>query len=222
MLHIVKRTTVRDGLGAVGRPEGVYVTEYTFHDPVYDGLQREFRGFSKTEVKNLGDTNSPTSATLNTFDLGERPSSFVLESGVDFTKYSERWRDNPQEGLKGLPILVDTYDESGKYLSTVHNSYVLRRLYSGLDGRGVYVAFEARSDSFLYDTAATGSGGAEIDLLRVAIQDGTAGLSGLQNDHVKMMGPGAVRVGGGVLYEDAANPAASWRRCIRESDGQGC
>ena len=31
--------TVRDNLGGVGRPDGVYVTEYVYKNPVYDGLQ---------------------------------------------------------------------------------------------------------------------------------------------------------------------------------------
>jgi RHS repeat-associated protein len=38
-------------------------------------------------------------------------------------------------------------------LSTAHHQYTLRKLYTGLDGREVRVAFESASDSWGYDTA---------------------------------------------------------------------
>jgi hypothetical protein len=59
VLHLVTRVTERDNLSVVGRPAGEYVTEYTYRDPVYDGVQREFRGFRHAQAKRLGDANSP-------------------------------------------------------------------------------------------------------------------------------------------------------------------
>jgi hypothetical protein len=33
VLHVIDKITVRDNLGTVGRPNGVYVTQYTYRDP---------------------------------------------------------------------------------------------------------------------------------------------------------------------------------------------
>jgi len=144
VLHMVERVTVLDGLAAVGRPGGEYVTEYEYRDPYFDGLQREFRGFSSTIVRTVGDANSPTSESRTEFLLGESP----------YTAKSDRWRDNPNESLKGLPTVAETYDPAtGVYLSTTATTYVRRKLYDGADGRGVYVAFAKQTDSWLYDTA---------------------------------------------------------------------
>ena len=72
VLHMVESVTVRDNLAAVGRPPGVYVTDYTYRDPHFDGVQREFRGFAETTVRSVGDTNSPTSESRSEFLLGKR------------------------------------------------------------------------------------------------------------------------------------------------------
>ncbi|MFW5740388.1 MAG: toxin TcdB middle/N-terminal domain-containing protein, partial [Myxococcota bacterium] len=151
--HVVERVTVRDNLDAIGRPQGVYVTEYTYRDPVYDGIQREFRGFSSTKVRRVGDANSPTSVSESRFLLGERPETGPFNEGYDLTDESQRWRDNPYEALKGLPVVQESYAESGGvYLSSSATTYALRKLYEGADGRGVYTAFAKQTDAWLYDT----------------------------------------------------------------------
>ncbi len=173
---MVSRVTVRDNLGSVGRAAGEYVTEYTYHDPVFDGLQREFRGFRSTEVTTIGDTNSPTSVTASWFDLGERPKTFPLDDPtVDYTTPDNRWRDNPREALKGLPVRSETYavGASGTpttYLSSTATSYRLRKLYDGLDGRAVFVAFADQTDTLLYDTAAFTADSAPVSVPGVSIE----------------------------------------------------
>ena len=142
VLQMVDTVTVRDNLGTVGRPDGAYVTSYTYRDPYFDGLQREFRGFSETTVTTQGDTNSPTSESRTEFLLGESP----------YTDKSDRWRDNPNEALKGLPTVAET-SGGGVYLSSTATTYTKRKLYEGVDGRGVYVAFAKQTDAWLYDTA---------------------------------------------------------------------
>ena len=144
VLQMVDTVTVRDNLGTVGRPDGAYVTKYTYRDPVFDGMQREFRGFSETTVRTVGDANSPSSESRTQFLLGESP----------YTDKADRWRDNPNEALKGLPTVADSYDPAtGVYLSTTGTTYVRRKLYDGLDGRDVYVAFAKQTDGWLYDTS---------------------------------------------------------------------
>ena len=149
--QVVKRHIDRDNLGDVaGLHAREYITEYTYRNPVYDGQQREFRGFSRTDTRNVGDANSPTSVTISAFLLGECVDEDEGDA-VDTCAVSERWRDNPREALKGLELLSETRDESHVFYNTTHNRYRLRRLYSGLDGRDVRHAFKEYSTTLLYD-----------------------------------------------------------------------
>ncbi|HEU4404456.1 MAG TPA: toxin TcdB middle/N-terminal domain-containing protein [Polyangiaceae bacterium] len=151
-MHVVTRVVERDHLPAAGGPAGEYVTEYAYRDPVFDGRQREFRGFRSATSKRLGDVNAPTALTASTFLLGECVDE-VAADGVNPCAPGDRWRDNPREALKGLPSTVETFDEAGVYLSTTHATYRLRRLYIGLDGREVRYAFASTSDAYLYETS---------------------------------------------------------------------
>jgi RHS repeat-associated protein len=145
-LHVVSRITEQDHLG------GVYVTEYTYRDPVYDGRQREFRGFRHAETRKIGDDNSPTSTTSTDFLLGECKDDDTGDD-IDPCSSSGRWLDSGREALKGLPVLTETFDETSVFLSTSHSTYRLRHLYAGLDGRLVRHAFVVANDTYLYDTA---------------------------------------------------------------------
>ncbi|MCL2824288.1 MAG: hypothetical protein FWD57_09875, partial [Polyangiaceae bacterium] len=129
---------------ATSVPERVGAARHTYRDPYYDGLQREFRGFASAVTTTVGDVNSPTSASRTELLLGKSP----------FTAKSDRWKDNPNEALKGLPTIAETYDPAtGVYLSTTATTYALRKLYSGADGRGVYTSFPKQSDAWIYDTS---------------------------------------------------------------------
>ncbi len=153
-LQVVQQTTERDNLTVAGYGPTAYVTQYTYRDPVYDGRQREFRGFRSAVGRRIGDTNSPTSSSSSEFLLGDcaddepPPAPATSRCTPD-----GRWTDNVREALKGLPVVSESYDDNGVYLSTAHHQYTLRKLYTGLDGREVRVAFESASDSWGYDTA---------------------------------------------------------------------
>jgi RHS repeat-associated protein len=151
--HVVSEVTVRDHLDLVGRPPGSYSTRYRYRDPLYDGLQREFRGFAHTEITSVGDdSSSPSSVSVMDFHLGERPASFALDSSPG--QQVDIWEDNPREALKGLPKRVESRDAtSGVVHTTAATSYRLRRLYGGIDGRDVYTVVAAQQDTFLCDTA---------------------------------------------------------------------
>ncbi|GMV19447.1 MAG: hypothetical protein AMXMBFR56_76710 [Polyangiaceae bacterium] len=173
VVHVVKRVTESDNLTVAGRPPASYVTEYSYRDPVFEGRQREFRGFRQASAKRVGDENSPSDITDSTFLLGEcvdeTPSNATEECSTP-----ERWRDNPREALKGLPVVTEKRDESGRYLSTEHTTYVLRRLYSGLDGREVRHAFEIAKDTYLYDTATFTPAKSTKTLTDVVVETSTA------------------------------------------------
>jgi RHS repeat-associated protein len=159
--HVVKRVTESDNLTVAGAGPGKYVTEYQYRDPLFEGRQREFRGFTRARSKRIGDANSPSDYTETAFLLGECEDE-TPSNGVDDCSLSERWRDNPREALKGLPIFTEKYDERGVYLSTDSSTYRLRQLFVGLDGRVVRQAFESAKKTVLYDTAAGPQTGATL------------------------------------------------------------
>ncbi len=139
---VVVRSVTRDHLERIGRPAGRYVTEYRYSDPVFDGRQREFRGFRSAETRQLGDATSPTSIVRASHLLGECEAA---QNGFDVCSPAERWRDNWREPLKGQPVLTEALDEQGVYLSTEHRRYELRQLYAGRDGRRVSIALRLAS-----------------------------------------------------------------------------
>ncbi len=61
---VVTRTEVFDGVNAP------YVTEITYQDAYYDGLEREFRGFAAATQRELGDSSLPDLFTDHIFDTG--------------------------------------------------------------------------------------------------------------------------------------------------------
>jgi RHS repeat-associated protein len=150
--HMIKRVTDSDNLDVAGAGVGRYITEYQYRDPLFEGRQREFRGFTRARSKRIGDANSPSDYTDSAFLLGECEEE-TPGNGVDECALEERWRDNPREALKGLPIFTEKYDEKGTFLSTEFSTYRLRELFVGLDGRRVRQAFERSKESMVYDTA---------------------------------------------------------------------
>jgi RHS repeat-associated protein len=177
--HVVKRVTEHDNITIAGRPPASYVTEYDYRDPLFEGRQREFRGFSQARARRIGDANSPTDVSESTFLLGEcrDPETGETWDGAEQDHYCappDRWRDNPFEALKGLPVITEKHDEQGTYLSTTHNGYTVRTLYTGLDGREVRHAFLSQTNTFLYDTAAA-SGGSNGPSLPSVVDEGYQG-----------------------------------------------
>lgn len=210
---VVVRSRVKDNLDKIGRPLGVYTTEYAYRDPVFDGRQREFRGFSVAETRSPGDANSPTATTRSMFLLGE---CRVAQNGLDVCKPEDRWRDNWREPLKGLPVLVETFDENGVYLSTDHTKYELRQLYSGRDGRRVSVALAVGQESFAYDTAnfAPASLAVTLDEVSVNLTDVTE----TEQWSVVPRGTGAVKVRSSRAIDSFGNPT----QAIAEGCVEGC
>jgi RHS repeat-associated protein len=181
LVHVVKRVTEKDNLTIAGRPPATYVTEYTYRDPVYEGRQREFRGFREAEAKKVGDSNSPTSVTRSVFLLGECRDE-TPNNNVEDCSNPERWRDNPREALKGLPVVTETRAENGVYLSTTHNKYTLRHLYEGLDGRAVRYAFLSETDNYLYDTDNFDAASSTSDVLVAQVETQQDDHFALDND----------------------------------------
>jgi len=157
--HVVKRVSESDNLplGAFGA--NTLVTEYEYRDPVYDGRQREFRGFKRARLKKVGDANSPTSYDESRFLLGE----CVDDPSDGPDDCNDPASDNPREALKGLPVTTETYNDAGVYVSSDALAYRLRRLYQGRDGRDVRHAFQVARRQTLYDSfAGAPTGGTSV------------------------------------------------------------
>ena len=152
-MTVVTQMTVSDHLPVAGSAAGTYVTQYTYRDPVYDGIQREFRGFTSAVERHVGDTNSPSSSAESRFLLGVCEDDEPQDGLPSPCTFQGRWRDNRREALKGLPLSVQSFDDQGNYLSSTHQTYRLRKLYTGLDGREVRHAYASAKDTYLYDTA---------------------------------------------------------------------
>ncbi|MBN2193486.1 MAG: hypothetical protein JW751_11785, partial [Polyangiaceae bacterium] len=217
VVPVVTRTTARDHLDAIGRTEGVYVTEYRYRDPVFDGRQREFRGFRQAEVRALGDASHPTSLERSTFLLGECPAT---PTSADVCVSGERWQDHWREGLKGLPSVVEVLDEAGRYLSTSHVTYELRELYAGRDGRRVTVPLAIATDGFAHDTASFD--GAETALTLDDVELALSDLSLTESGTVlRRASTGTVRTRSEIQYDDFGHVTASVKRGCTEGCPSG-
>src|SRR5690606_12206402 len=143
-----------------------YVTEYDYRDPVFEGRQREFRGFRRARARRLGDQNSPSDVSESVFLLGECLGADGKPwDGVDQKHACApalRWKDNAQESLKGLPLETHSLDASGVHFSSTYNRYQVRTLYEGLVGRLVRHAFAELTDTLLYDTTLGAAGASRV------------------------------------------------------------
>ena len=212
---VLIRSTLRDNLERIGRPAGIIRSEYRYRDAVYDGRQREFRGFREAVVTNIGDATSPTSLQRSVFQLGDCAPE--LEGNADVCSPTERWQDNWREALKGLPVLSESYDAQGVHLSTKHTTYELRQLYAGLDGRRVSAPFPVQEDGWLYDTAAFDGDDYEVSVPEVDIV--LIGIGQVENrDVVVRATAGTAHVRSQTVYDDFGNTIDS----IREGCDEGC
>ena len=74
VVHVVRSIIERDTI--TGRETRLTMR---YHDGVYDGPQREFRGFTRVTVDNLGDDSVPTSRQMLTFFQGNPETIDLVE-----------------------------------------------------------------------------------------------------------------------------------------------
>jgi RHS repeat-associated protein len=141
---VVRAHTTSDRFDRLGREASVKRTQYAYHDPYYDGFEREARGFRVADAHSIGDPSHPSSTQRSYFHQGVRPS----ELGLD------RKAANPNQALAAQEFRTDTFDDAGRTLATVQRSFTIRKLLVGLDGRRVDLAFPARTDRVVYDLSA--------------------------------------------------------------------
>jgi RHS repeat-associated protein len=112
-----------------------YVTEYHYRDGYYDGVEREFRGFGETRVREIGDTNAPTSVVRRVYDLGIA-----------------------DESRKGLLLTQENLAEdsscAGDYrgcFERIVNTVTSRTLLTSPAGLSVRYSFISQTDNQIYE-----------------------------------------------------------------------
>lgn len=208
---VLVSSTVRDNLEKVGLPRGAYATQYSYQDPVFVGLQREFRGFRTATTRELGDVHDPTLLVRSTHLLGE---CHDAQNGVDTCSAQERWRDNWREALKGRVSVTETFDEYGVYLETTHTRYELRQIYKGRDGRRVSMAMATIQDTFKYDT--TDFDGISSQTSTESVVANLDGIALVETTVVpKRAAAGTVQIRSETEHDDFGNsPVSVGRGCV--------
>ena len=93
-VDVLWRQTVTDSLGTSQE------MQFAYHDPYYDPVEKQFRGFANAERITVGDATSPTLVTRYTFDVGATEiamkgrllrSSAEQEDGKVFSETETTW-----------------------------------------------------------------------------------------------------------------------------------
>lgn len=105
---VVSEIAVTDSLELLGLEAGISRILYDYSDGYYDGREREFRGFGRVVITEVGDAFHDTRSTETFFHLGVDPLT-----GAD------------QEALKGRPRAEIIRDGQGGILSTTETAWEL-------------------------------------------------------------------------------------------------
>ncbi len=131
-VQVVGRVTVRDNNSGQE-----YVTDYSYRDGYYDGIEKEFRGFAQVTKTERGGPDAPSLLTRYTFDVGDT-----------------------EESRKGLPLSQALLEEEGSLVppvglfETADYALITRTLATGTNGEQVRYSFTARTDTRIYEGTA--------------------------------------------------------------------
>jgi len=133
-MQVVSRVTVHDANSG-----NDYTIDYSYRDGYYDGVQKEFRGFARSEEIEQGDATAATTVTRYRYDTGEE-----------------------QESRKGLLLEKEVLGAGGGCIQSYvgcyqreSNQLTTRFLFDeGIRQRVAY-SFVAQTDTFLHEGQAT-------------------------------------------------------------------
>jgi RHS repeat-associated protein len=205
VMHVVTRVETTNNLGATLAVDAV--TEYSYSDPVYDGRDRSFRGFRRARQRkgsNPVDTTDPPATVATAFLVGRCQEDYP---NGQCPQYSV---DRPFGAVSSLPLTVDTYDDTGHYLSTVHNTYHVQSVATGADGRVSRFAYPGKVQTFAYDSSVVAAGAVTIPTQNVVFDDGSG---------VVATGTMAVREAVGLGPRPAARAVAVEVETVEDSIG---
>jgi RHS repeat-associated protein len=119
---VVSRITESDSRGNAS------TRTFAYRNPFFDSNKQEFRGFTRVEVREIGDASIPAKVTTTVFDSG------VLASC-----------------RKGMPIGRVIADASGALFERMENTVNHRLIEDPLSGNHVCFAFHEAEDTFVYE-----------------------------------------------------------------------
>lgn len=121
-VQVVTAVTNSDSLGHQ------YAAQYAYHNPYYDPVEKQFRGFARTEAIALGDATAPTLVTRSYFDTGD-----------------------VYEAMKGKMLGLTEAQADGSVFSTATNLYTTPpvALYIGTNGTNVSFASPVASTNIV-------------------------------------------------------------------------
>ena len=121
-IPVVSRITESDSRGSD------FIREFTYRDPYYEPIRQEFRGFSRTEAQEIGDASAPTKIVTYVFDTGVQA-----------------------DCRKGMVLSQEVSDAAASLFERVDNTVQHRILDSSVDGRQVCFAFNAATDTQVFE-----------------------------------------------------------------------
>lgn len=171
---VVSRSTVTDKHGGA-----IYVTDYSYRNAYYDGVEKTFRGFALAEQRDIGDASAPTQVTQLIFDTGkdnESRKGMLLQKDVlgdggscgtnsqaaaqmmqvhETTMLSKR-DDRPWTTNDTLPFSIVYRPSSvSSCYSRLINQIATRTVLNGSDGRIVSFSTISQTDTLHFENTAT-------------------------------------------------------------------
>lgn len=119
-VEVMSSVTVSNSLGNSQR------TLYTYHDAYYDPVEKQFRGFARSEKTELGDASAPSLITRFEFDVGD-----------------------VQLALKGRLLRASSEQADGKVFFETRTVWGTRRFATGINGVEVRWPVSTRSISLV-------------------------------------------------------------------------
>lgn len=151
---VVRSMSATDRMDALGIAAVTVRSEFAYHNGYYEGIEEEFRGFGAADAISHGDAVAPTGYARTYFHQAPRPNDIA----------TDRIAENPYEPLKGQTYKNESFDQTGVYASTSVTALRIKRLFTGLDGRAVVLAYPYESYSIPYDTANVVAGAGALSL----------------------------------------------------------
>jgi RHS repeat-associated protein len=112
---------------------------FDYSDPVWDGFERRFRGFRDVTATRLGTSSV---STHTTFFIPQCPAHDC--SSTDPTSIGV-------QAASGVPLVSESFDDQGRYLTTVSRSYEVVEGIKTFGGGAIHFAYPSRIDTRICD-----------------------------------------------------------------------
>jgi RHS repeat-associated protein len=149
-LSVVSEVSTTTGLDLDSMPGlDEYKKHYVYRDGFYQDRERQFRGFKRVSVTELGDASAPTLITEHEFFTGGPDGIDNDNDGAIDEITTELYRE--EDALKGLVRSLESRSEAGTVFNRTENSWRVRNLLVNAQGTEVRYADMTQSDQLIYE-----------------------------------------------------------------------